>query len=126
MASLNDDAQWIILMGFIVSIIIFILALIVSQSTLVGQTTSESVLEFSKTEIQDLRSEVMFLKEKNIINDQKLKEDLGVLSLGRKTAVVHLRYDSIAGIDTIFIHFNDGTTSYSETYDEINATYDGS
>jgi len=117
---MNDDGQWIILMGFVVSTIIFILALIVSQSALVGQTTSESVLEFSKTDIQDLRAEVIYLKEKELISDDLLIYDLKNLSMGRKTAAVDLNSwsDEISGTDFVFIHFNDGTTSYSETYEE--------
>ena len=62
MARLNEEGQWIVLMGFVVSISIFILAIVVSQSALVGRTTSESVLEFSKNDIQDLRNEIMSLE----------------------------------------------------------------
>ena len=54
MARMNDDGQWIVLMGFIVAISLFFLAIVISESTLVGQTTSESVLDFSKADIQDL------------------------------------------------------------------------
>ncbi len=39
MAKLNEDGQWIVMMGFIISIIIFILAIIVAESALVGKTT---------------------------------------------------------------------------------------
>lgn len=120
MARLNDEGQWIILMGFVVSTIIFILALIASQSALVGQTTSESVLEFSKTDIQDLRAEVMYLKEKELLDEIDPINDLRNLSMGRKTAAVDVNSwtDEVSGTDFIFIHFNDGTTSYSETYEE--------
>ena len=54
-AGLNDDAQWIILMGFLVSFSFFFLALVINQSTVVGQTTAESVIEFSKNDIRDVR-----------------------------------------------------------------------
>jgi hypothetical protein len=123
-AGLNDDAQWIILMGFVVSTIIFILALIVSQSALVGQTTSESVLEFSKGDIQDLRSEIIFLKElkqRGLLNDDTLLiYDLQNISMGRMTAVVEVDNwtDEDSRTDFIYIHFNDGITSYNETYEE--------
>ena len=120
MAGLNDEGQWIILMGFVVSTIIFILALIASQSALVGQTTSESVLEFSKTDIQDLRAEVMYLKEKELLDETDPINDLRNLSMGRKTAAVDVNSwtDELSMTDFIFIHFNDGTTSYSEIYEE--------
>ena len=48
MARLNDDAQWIVLMGFIVSFSLFFLAIVLNQSTVVGQTTAEAVSEFPK------------------------------------------------------------------------------
>ena len=59
MARLNDDAQWIILMGFIVSFSFFFLALVINQSTVVGQTTAESVIEFPKNDIRDVRSVII-------------------------------------------------------------------
>ena len=55
MARLNDDAQWIILMGFLVSFSFFFLAMVINQSTVVGQTTAESVIEFPKNDIRDVR-----------------------------------------------------------------------
>jgi hypothetical protein len=55
MARLNDEAQWIVLMGFLVSFSLFFLALIINQSTVVGQTTAESVIEFPKNDIRDVR-----------------------------------------------------------------------
>ncbi len=55
MARLNDDAQWIILMGFLVSFSFFFLAFVINQSTVVGQTTAESVIEFPKNDIRDVR-----------------------------------------------------------------------
>ena len=55
MARLNDDAQWIILMGFLISFSLFFLAIVINQSTVVGQTTAESVIEFPKNDIRDVR-----------------------------------------------------------------------
>ncbi|WP_245619314.1 hypothetical protein [Methanogenium cariaci] len=56
METLNDDGQWIVMMGgFIVAIGMFMLAIVISQAPLVGQTTAESVMEFPKNEVQDLR-----------------------------------------------------------------------
>ena len=52
MARLNEDAQWIVLMGFIVSFSLFFLAIVLNQSIVVGQTTAESVLDFPKNDIQ--------------------------------------------------------------------------
>lgn len=54
-ARLNDDAQWIVLMGFIVSFSMFFIAIVLNQSTVIGQTTAEAVLEFPKNDIRDVR-----------------------------------------------------------------------
>lgn len=120
MARLNEDAQWIVMMGFIVSIAIFILALIVGESALVGKTTSESVLEFSKTDIQDIRAEIMTLKERGVLADQKVKMDINNLSLQRRNAIVSYYHwqDMIGRINYTYIHFNNGITNYNEVYDE--------
>ena len=59
MARLNDDAQWIVLMGFLVSFGFFFLALVINQSTVVGQTTAESVIEFPKNDIRDMRAVII-------------------------------------------------------------------
>jgi hypothetical protein len=110
MAKLNNDAQWIVMLGFIISIIIVFLALIVNQSMLVGKTTSESVLEFPKSDIQDMRSEIMEYYRDNEIPNENLSRDLSSLSLERKGAVID--YDLIG--TTIRIHYKDGTTEYDE------------
>ena len=117
MARLNDDAQWIVLMGFIVSITIFFLALIVAESALVGKTTSESVLDFPKMDIQDLRSELMTLRWNQLATYQ---DDLTLLSLERKNAVISFSSlnDPIDRNNTLFIHFYNGVTDYNEAYTE--------
>jgi len=109
---MNEDGQWIVLMGFIISIMIFFLAIIVNQSVLVGQTTAESVLDFPKSDIQDLRSEVF---ESNQVlggspDIANIREDIKALSLSRKYAVVNISNTS----DTLTINYNNGVTSYYE------------
>ena len=59
MAGLNDDAQWIVLMGFIVSFSLFFLAIILNQSVVVGQTTAEAVSEFPKQDIRGVRDVII-------------------------------------------------------------------
>lgn len=124
MARLNDEAQWIIMMGFIVSITILILAIIVGESAMVGKTTSESVLEFSKTDIQDLRSEVLTLKDRGVLNStiekEKVIADIKNLSIQRKSSVIEIQSwrDQLARTDYIFVHLNNGITDYNEVYDE--------
>jgi hypothetical protein len=110
MAAMNDDAQWIVMLGFIISIILVFLALIVNQSALVGKTTSESVLEFPKSEIQDIREEVMEYYSDGTIEDQNLSQDLQNISMDRKGVIFYFSSDP----NGISIHYNDGLTEYNE------------
>ncbi len=110
MARLNDDAQWIVLMGFLVSFSFFFLALVINQSTVVGQTTAESVIEFPKNDIRDVRyviGESVKSQNFNIVN-----RDITVLSMNRKSSIVWYNNTTT----TIDIHYNNGVTAYNETW----------
>jgi hypothetical protein len=112
MERLNDDAQWIILMGFIVSLSIFFLAIIINQSTLVGQTTAESVIEFPKTDIRDVRSVIIETDTSYASDQDVIRSDITSISLSRKGAIVNFTRQ-IPGAD---IHYNNGGTQYDETW----------
>jgi hypothetical protein len=134
MERMNDEGQWIVLMGFIISVSIFFLAFIVSQSTVVGQTTSEAVLEFPKTEIQDFRSQisdlsgVWLLPAHNGWNKQNgaghsILTDIRVLSMYRQNAVVDFDIQRNATVNQggilyhpVTLHFNNGVTDYHEMF----------
>lgn len=109
---MNENAQWIVMLGFIISIILVFLALIVNQSVLVGKTTSEAVLEFPKSEIQDVRAEIMEYDRDGTIGNDELKKDLPNLSLSRKGSIIHFYHNG----STIYIHYRDGITDYYEEY----------
>jgi hypothetical protein len=125
MAGLNEEGQWIILMGILVSIGIFFLAFIINQSTLVGQTTAEGVLEFPKNEIQDTRSEIfrwasvldrLPLSEKN---SKFYLSDMATLGRNRRNAEVwyEIRDKMDVGGNVYYpisIHYNNGVTVYDE------------
>jgi len=119
MAGLNDTGQWIVIMGFIVSIAIFLLALVVAESAIVGKTTSESVLEFPKTDIQDLRSELMDLKWEKFESSKikRYRDDIVNLSLDRKNTVVWYENQTVDKL-VLYIHYNNGITQYNEVYSE--------
>ena len=127
---INEEGQWIVLMGFLVSIGIFFLALILSQSTIVGQTTAEGVLEFPKNDIQDLRAQVVDLTKNYSVwvnpgsmppdaqapaYHAKMMEDIENLFLYRKGALVSY---SIGDYETnsryVMIHYNNGVFEYDE------------
>jgi hypothetical protein len=117
-------------MGFLVSLGIFFLAVIISQSTLVGQTTAEGVLEFPKNDIQDLRREILdvesFQREScpggfasakcDLIMDH-IKQEIYNISLYRKSANVWYNYSPwcSTGKRDVNIHYNNGVTAYNET-----------
>lgn len=117
MAGLNDEGQWIIMLALIISVSIFFLALIVNESVLVGQTTAESVLDFSKSDIQDFRHEVMRESGLSQLTDET-KNDIVNLSIKKKSNIVVIAAPTNRAPsqgDTISLHFNNGVTSYNET-----------
>jgi hypothetical protein len=115
-ARLNEDAQWIILMGFLISFSFFFLAIIINQSTVVGQTTAESVIEFPKNDIRDLRQVVMQAVDVPYPDNLTVQNDITVLSINRKGSVVYYK-PTVSGNEThILIHYNNGVTEYNETW----------
>ncbi|MCX6681468.1 MAG: hypothetical protein NTY71_00560 [Methanoregula sp.] len=116
MARLNDDAQWIVLMGFIVSFSLFFLAIVVNQSTVVGQTTAEGVLEFPKNDIRSVREEVIACSDADM---DKVLKDMASIAMDRKNAVVSFRItqapQGLPFNKTFEIHYNNGVTAYNET-----------
>ena len=133
METLNDEGQWIVMMGFLVAIGMFMLAIIVSQAPLVGQTTAESVREFPKNEVQDLRGKLVSMGSTSPTNtlQDRFREDIALLSMSRNNAIATYsidpddngKYWSQNGTyEDIFytyhqidIHYNNGITDYSES-----------
>jgi hypothetical protein len=119
MERLNEDAQWIVLMGFIISFSLFFLALIINQSTVVGQTTAESVLEFPKNDIKDLKYGIFRFSDSGLGGEVGM--DFETLALTRKNAVVSFAVlpqsqTSICGNMTLInMHYSNGVTGYNET-----------
>lgn len=118
MAKLNEDGQWIILMAFIISVGIFYMAILLNQSVLVGQTTAESVLDFPKSDIEDMKSEIWVIfsryRSDAVSRDDSIA-DIENISLSRKTAAIRI------SADPWVIHYNNGITNYTEEvkYDGI-------
>jgi hypothetical protein len=123
MAGLKDDAQWIVLMGFVVSFSLFFIAIVLNQSTVIGQTTAEAVLEFPKNDIRGVRDVIIqseFLDNSGIfLNKTNVQNDIRTLSLSRQNSVVALSSTPPTGSDpytTINIHYNNGVTTYNEIW----------
>ena len=114
MARLNEDAQWIILMGFLVSFSFFFLAIIINQSTVVGQTTAESVIEFPKNDIRDVRHVIGESVRIPYPENVTVYNDITLLSMNRKSAVVDYRNFTLDNTTYIQIHYNNEVTEYNE------------
>ena len=126
MARLNDDAQWIVLMGFMISFSLFFLGIVINQSTVVGQTTAEGVLEFPKNDILNVRSAALQssalqtsqIAPANLVN---VHDDISLIAMSRKNAIVSYRVSCQEALDpmcvskVIEIHYNNGVTAYNET-----------
>jgi hypothetical protein len=123
MAGLKEDAQWIVLMGFIVSFSLFFIAIVINQSTVVGQTTSEAVIEFPKNDIRGMRDMVIYSAflddDPTFQNQTNVQNDIRTLSLSRQNSVVEFSKRPPMGSDThtyVEIHYNNGVTAYNETW----------
>jgi hypothetical protein len=127
MARLSDDAQWIVMMGFVVSFSFFFLAMILNQSTVVGQTSAESVLDFPKNDIRDVRSVIIQSTSLVPVNITAahgliLQNDIETISLMRKNAIVTYSVEWPAPPVTetfVNIHYNNGVTAYNETWQSL-------
>jgi hypothetical protein len=120
MAGLNEEAQWIVLMGFIVSFSLFFLAVVVNQSIVVGQTTAEAVSEFPKYDIRGVR-EVIILSESlgddaPFSNRTRVQREIQNLSRIRQNAVVDFTKEQSGGSSYSLIHYNNGVIAYNETW----------
>jgi len=116
MAGLNDDAQWIVLMGFVVSFSLFFLAMILNQSTVVGQTTAESVLDFPKNDIRDVRS--VIIHSSSLSDSAVVQDDIKAIALSRKGAVIQITplIPPSGHYTSLYIHYNNGVTAYNEIW----------
>jgi hypothetical protein len=121
MARINEEGQWIVLISFIVAISLFFLAIVISQSTLVGQTTSESVLDFSKADIQNLNLKTRDLAIYNnpgitTLDGANISIDIQQIYGKRKGVILNIQSEFISaplGSKHVTLHYNDGITNYT-------------
>jgi hypothetical protein len=120
MERMNESGQWIVLIGFIVAISLFFLAIVVGESTLVGQTTSEAVLDFSKANMQELNLKTRDLALYNnpgISSPEGdiIRLDIQKLYSERKGIITTIGGDlnAPAQYKNITLHYNDGISSYN-------------
>jgi len=124
MAGLKDDAQWIVLMGFVVSFSLFFIAIVLNQSTVVGQTTAEAVLEFPKNDIRGVRDVIIqsavLDDEGGVFNNKTtVQNEIRILSLSRQNSVVNFSSTPPTASNPytyVDIHYNNGVTVYNETW----------
>jgi hypothetical protein len=131
MARINDEAQWIVLIGFIVAASLFFLAIIVNDSTIVGQTTSESVLDFSKADIQNINLKTKDLamypinivdptdiSSHDIFTNPEIKKDIENLYRIRKGVIIKITVPNPPNSGNVALHYNDGITSFNAYNEE--------
>jgi hypothetical protein len=105
-------------MGFLISFSFFFLALVINQSTIVGQTTAESVIEFPKNDIRDVRG--VIISSVNVTNPDIVRSDITVISLNRKNAVVNFTPPQMKDNHTVInIHYNNGVTEFNENWTSL-------
>ncbi len=78
-------------MGFLISFSFFFLAIIINQSTVVGQTTAESVIEFPKNDIRDITGIITYNTSRS--NSTEVVKDIPVIAISRKNAIVRYTVD---------------------------------
>jgi hypothetical protein len=113
-------------MGFLVSFSFFFLALVINQSTVVGQTTAESVIEFPKNDIRDVRGVIIRSADCPLANCPgsnfvEMKNDIRNISLNRKNAVIGDYYPQWIDNHVVIknIHYNNGVTEYNENWTSL-------
>jgi hypothetical protein len=109
-------------MGCIVGVSFFFLPIVVNQSTVVGQSRAESVIEFPKNDIRDVRSVILqpgTIRNPSYSPSVVINRDITTIALNRKNAVVFYT-DPQSCIDNeytcIEIHYNNGVTAYNESW----------
>ena len=120
----DDNAEWILLMGFVVSFGIIFLAILLNLSAAAGQTPSESVTEFPKSQIRDIQTELSdaSVKSESESEFEAKLDAIRKLALARDSAVVeaNLTYGRYADADydyaELTVHYNNGVTEYDGTY----------
>ena len=120
----DDNAEWILLMGFIVSFGIIFLAILLNLSAAAGHTPSESVTEFPKSQIRDIQTELTdaAVKSESESDFEAKLDAVRKLALARDSAVVeaNLTYGRYADADydyaELTVHYNNGVTEYDGTY----------
>lgn len=127
METLNDEGQWIVMMGFLVAIGMFMLAIVISQAPLVGQTTAESVIEFPKNEVQDLRGKLISMgstltkTNPDPTLQERFRGDIALLSMSRNNAIAGFGIDPLNNGN--YWHENGTYKDIEYTYHQINIYY---
>ena len=92
--------------------------MVINQSTVVGQTTAESVIEFPKNDIRDVRG--VIISSRYVTNPGVMRDDITVISLSRKNAVISYTSPQIKDNHTVInMHYNNGVTEFNENWTEL-------
>ena len=95
--------------------------MVINQSTVVGQTTAESVIEFPKNDIRDVRD--VIISSAYLENFDVVENDIQVISLNRKNAVIDYTQPQLIDNGPYIVinntHYNNGVTEFNENWTSL-------
>ncbi|MCD1294138.1 hypothetical protein CUJ83_03910 [Methanocella sp. CWC-04] len=141
----DQSAQWILLSGIVIAVGLIVLMLLINTAMLTGHSSAESIMNFPKNDIRELKSES--IKEAYILC-KSTNEDVTISTAQERTNLFNSTFDRFVSdiIDiyayrgafveigcvpaangtstkienaTLAISYLDGDTSYSENYNLI-------
>ncbi len=125
MAGMKDSGQWLIILGFIVSVSLLMLAIVANNSMLVGQTSAESILDFPKSEI--LSTQHAIVQHSQLYRDSDYVETINQTYIDKLDSIAMNRINMVVGVDpdpsSITIHMNNGLIAYNSTLLNSTRTY---
>lgn len=123
----NNNAQWIMLSGFAVSLVVIGLALLLNQAMISSHQSAQAEQDFPKHDILEMRSETFKEAIRLNLNQNVTSADFNdtMLQYLENIGTLYLMYGehvNISVIDTtngtavaVEIEFSDGITDFSET-----------
>lgn len=126
--SLSDDknAQWLLLSGFMVSMVVIGLAILLNQAMISSHQSAQAEQDFPKHDILEMRSETFKEAIRLNLNTNNSTEFDGTMSQYLENLdtlyLMHGEHVNITVVNTtngtanaLLVEFIDGTTTFSET-----------
>jgi hypothetical protein len=123
----EQRAQWILLSGFAVSLVVIGLAILLNQAMISSHQSAQAEQDFPKHDILEVRSEtfkeaIRLNLNENITSDEFNDTMSQYLENLKTLYLMHAEYVNITTFNTqngtavaVTVEFTDGTTRFSET-----------